>query len=715
MEQFANFLSEEWIYALGWTVIHSLWQAGLVAFVMALVLLKMQTKSAKWRYLMANLSLLTVFLLAAANFCRLYLNKASEVASISEGALVSAKSEWILFFSEPTWTEQFIAYFNEHLPIIVVVWLSGMAFFVLRLIGGYAYVQRLKTYQVQALPQRWQELLNDLTQRVSLNKNVRLLESMQVGVPMVIGFFKPVILMPVGAVNQLRPEEVEAILAHELGHILRHDFLLNIIQSIIETLFYFNPAVWWISANIRTERENCCDDIAIQICGSSLSYVKALVRLQEMNHRAPALAMLFPGKKNQLLNRARRLLNQPQNRSNIMEKLTATLMLLAAVVLLSISSGNSKGNKLFFDQGPSALVETDTMPPAPPAPPTPPVPPTPPEAPAVPEPPVPPVPPTTVEPPVPPAPPAPPQKRVIKTQKGKKGETIILIEEPGEEPITIELLNEEGELMINDQKIDLSEEQVMIIDSQKEGHAFPFFWKSEENPSILFYPERENAFFFDEQKLDLKELEKLDKFKLAGGENLWIAAKGPELQHQAEFFELSKERERRLEELRMQKRRLREEVEKAAFELQKAGDKLDSARKKQLERQLKEMERELESRKWELHNPNIFQSDLEHIIIEDVNGEGARILFPDVVGFELKDAFPHQWNNQAGDIVHAQLISDGFVRPGEDYSFVISKKRLKINGKKQPEAMLKKYTVLVESILGRKLSKKGSFALNSKS
>jgi beta-lactamase regulating signal transducer with metallopeptidase domain len=621
MEQFANFLSEEWIYALGWTVLHSLWQAGLVAFVMALVLLKMQDKAAKGRYLIANLSLLMVLFLSIGNFFRLYQTKVSEAISAVNNTGSRTTSEWASFFYEPGWTERFIAYFNEHLPIIVLVWLSGMAFFVLRLIGGYAYVQRMKTHRVRALPQRWQELLNDLAHRVSLNKKVRILESMQVGVPMVIGFVKPVILMPVGAVNQLQPKEVEAILAHELAHILRHDFLLNILQSIIETLFYFNPAVWWISANIRAERENCCDDLAIQICGSSLSYVKALVRLQEMNHRAPALAMLFPGKKNQLLNRARRLLNQPQNRSNIMEKLTATLMLLAAVVLLSISSGNSKGNPLFFDQEPSVLAK-DTLPPGPPAPPAPPV------APVSPEPP--PVPPAVEEPPMPPAPPVPPQQRVIKTQQDENGKTIILIEEPGEEPITIELSEGEGELMINDQKIDLREEQVMIIQSQQENHAFPFFRQSEEKPSVLFFPDgkKDKVFFSDEQKLRLEELEKQGILKLEEGERSWIEAQDFPLKGQVEILRLSKDRKRLQEELKME--HLRKELQNAARELQHAGDQLDAAQKKQLMAKLKAMERELEARKRELQNPYFFQPGLKHLVIGDVNGKGPRLIAPAV-------------------------------------------------------------------------------------
>ena len=146
-----------------------------------------------------------------------------------------------------------------------------------------------------------------------MKKTVRFVESGLAKTPMVIGYLKPIILFPLGTVNQLTQQEVEAVLAHELAHIYRNDYLLNIIQSFIEIIFYYHPAVWWISANIRTERENCCDDIAVKICGSSITYVKALVILDEIQP-TPNLAMLFSSdSKNQLLNRVKRILNQPQN------------------------------------------------------------------------------------------------------------------------------------------------------------------------------------------------------------------------------------------------------------------------------------------------------------------------------------------------------------------------------------------------------------------
>jgi hypothetical protein len=173
---------------------------------------------------------------------------------------------------------------------------------------------------------------------------------------MVIGHLKPVILFPIGAINRLNPNEVEAILAHELAHVMRNDYALNIIQSVIEALFYFHPAVWWISAQIRAERENCCDDVAIELCGNSMTYAKSLVSVQEMAYYSPQMAMAFAGKsgKNQLLMRVQRVLNQPQNKTNIREKLIATCLLVALMVGLAFG-----GNR--FDRRQNDLSNVDSM------------------------------------------------------------------------------------------------------------------------------------------------------------------------------------------------------------------------------------------------------------------------------------------------------------------------------------------------------------------
>ncbi|MEK7253672.1 MAG: M56 family metallopeptidase, partial [Bacteroidota bacterium] len=309
---------------------------------LAALLVGWQKKSAQMRYLASNVALGFTLLLAGITFILLY-NQAEigmepvTVIIAEDGEVLSE----IYLENEPGWLAQ---YFNDHLPLIVTAWLMGLVFFILKMFGGLIYIQRLKNQHLTPLAREWQEMLGGLAGELGWERHVKLAESALVRVPMVVGWLKPVILMPIGAVNNLSSEQVEAVLAHELAHISRHDYFLNLLQSLIEAMFYFNPAVWWISASIRTERENCCDDIAVKLCGNSLTYAKALVSLQEMHQAAPAFAMPFASSRNQLLHRIQRILQQPTHKSNVMEKLTATFLLAAAVVLLSVQANTPFGS-----------------------------------------------------------------------------------------------------------------------------------------------------------------------------------------------------------------------------------------------------------------------------------------------------------------------------------------------------------------------------------
>lgn len=335
------FISEELIHALGWTMLHSLWQAMAIALVLAALNLGLQRRSARIRYMAGNLALLFVLLLAGFTFIDLYdqpaARSAEAVVVLISGAPDVIASEKSSFFQSVL--SQFEHYFNVHMPLIVTVWLLGVAVFTLRLLGGLAYLQHLRHRGVYPAPDAWRRRVQELSVELRISRPVRLLESMLVQVPMVVGYLKPVILLPVGTLNALAPEEVESILAHELAHIARRDYLLNLIQSLVEALFYFNPAVWWISHYIREEREHCCDDRAVAVCGDSLTYVRALVSVQERSQPAPRLAMALVGDRRRLLYRVQRLLQQPSPKRFFVERLVATVLLFVIVVVGTMAAG----------------------------------------------------------------------------------------------------------------------------------------------------------------------------------------------------------------------------------------------------------------------------------------------------------------------------------------------------------------------------------------
>ncbi len=342
--------------ALGWMVVHSLWQATLIAVLAGAALILLHRKTAKFRYLFANMALVAMLAAAIVTFGSYYQTarqpakvvflpdeKAEKTAIFSDQKIADVTAFENTYFDKNTVSWAGLSdYLNRNIYFIVLVWAMGAVLFMFRLLGGISYIYYLKNRLNFPADEFWQDMLDGLRRRAAVQKSVELVESALVRSPLVVGYLKPMILFPLGAINRLQAAEVEAILAHELAHVLRHDYVFNMLQSLVEALFYYHPAVWWLSAQVRTERENCCDDLAIELCGNSLTYAKSLVSIQEMAYFAPQMAMAFAGnnKKNQLLLRVQRILQSPQNRTNIMEKLVSTCLLLGVMVFLSFAGNH---------------------------------------------------------------------------------------------------------------------------------------------------------------------------------------------------------------------------------------------------------------------------------------------------------------------------------------------------------------------------------------
>ena len=337
MENINILFSSDITEALGWTVLHSLWQSGIIAALLLLSFVFLKKASAKVRYRLAGGAMLSVFLTSIATFFYFFnIEKTKEMSVIIIEKNAELATPVLINIPENTSSLGFFSnYFEQHLSLIVAIWLVGMGFFLLRLLGGFAYVHYLKNNKVKAVTNYWQQKGDALCEMIPVKKSVAILESTLVKMPMTIGYLKPVILLPIGLINHLSIEQTEAVLAHELAHIARKDYLFNILQSVMEVLFYFNPAVWLISAHIRRERENCCDDIAVRVCGSSLNYVKALVSVEEVSQRLPHLAMAFSNNKNHLLMRVQRILKQPQKKSRLGERLIAALCIMTTFTLFA--------------------------------------------------------------------------------------------------------------------------------------------------------------------------------------------------------------------------------------------------------------------------------------------------------------------------------------------------------------------------------------------
>ncbi|MDP3583143.1 MAG: M56 family metallopeptidase, partial [Ignavibacteria bacterium] len=177
----------------------------------------------------------------------------------------------------------------------------------------------------------------EIGKKLSIKKFVSVYETINVKVPLAIGYIKPIVLLPLGMISGLPYTQVEALIAHEFAHIKRYDFVINLIQTLVETIFFYHPAVWWISNQIREERENSCDDITVNVCGDSLAYSKALYNLLQIQHNHPELALAASGKVNQLLRRIKRM-NGEKSKFSYGGRFAAFMLVFAIVAAVLVFS-----------------------------------------------------------------------------------------------------------------------------------------------------------------------------------------------------------------------------------------------------------------------------------------------------------------------------------------------------------------------------------------
>jgi len=323
--------------AIGWALVHFVWQGTLIAVVTGLLLAALRRSAADVRYVVATIALTLMVTLPtvtavqawrAATVVRVAAPRAPENVSTSvalsaertvdalaipSAAAAPAASPRVGAVREPPLhlLDRTIRRVRVEpwIPALLFVWLCGVTVLTLRLASGWMWVQRTKSHRAVPAGRHWQDLATRLARRLHITRPIRLLESAVVEVPTVIGWLKPAVLLPTSALAGLTPHQMEAILAHELAHIRRHDYLVNLLQTLVETLLFYHPAVWWLSRRIRSERENCCDDLAVSLCGDPVTYASALADLEELRGAGRGLVLAASG--GSLLHRVRRLLGAP--------------------------------------------------------------------------------------------------------------------------------------------------------------------------------------------------------------------------------------------------------------------------------------------------------------------------------------------------------------------------------------------------------------------
>jgi beta-lactamase regulating signal transducer with metallopeptidase domain len=266
---------------LGWTLLHFLWQGAALGLLAWTALLLLRGASAKARYGLACACLLLMVAAPVATFLLLQPQALIPVSGPGSSLTPSLEPATVAALILPM-TQRLKVTLDPALPWLLGGWALGVLLLSARFLGSWVRVQRLRRRSAEPVPAEWHLVVSRLCRELKLSRTVRLLKSAAVEVPTALGWLRPLILLPACALTGLAPLQLEAILAHELAHIRRGDFLVNLLQSLVEVLLFYHPAVWWLSSRIRAERELCCDDVAAELCGDPLLLARALAELEAL-------------------------------------------------------------------------------------------------------------------------------------------------------------------------------------------------------------------------------------------------------------------------------------------------------------------------------------------------------------------------------------------------------------------------------------------------
>jgi len=332
-------IDHSWTSALSLTLLHTLWQAMFITTLAWLV--NRLLRDARHRYAV-SVSALMLILISSLSTLILYIGESQTVAYSLRNAIPSY---------DATTTQRSIyaivgTFVHQHQTWIALAYAVGVALFSARLIVSAGYLKFVRRQAVRL--ESWQGKLDELVKQWHVKKLVTVAESLYVRTPVVAGYLKPMILLPAGLISGFTSEQIELILLHELAHIRRHDYLINALQVFAETILFFNPLVWMISANIRHEREQCCDDLVMNQGYSASLYARTLLQIAESQVHSPsALALAITGNKNELLNRIKRMMEHNSKTATRAKFLPIALIVLGLVFAswLSIDKNENRGDE----------------------------------------------------------------------------------------------------------------------------------------------------------------------------------------------------------------------------------------------------------------------------------------------------------------------------------------------------------------------------------
>ena len=280
-----NWITPEFMQRLAGSLLHFLWQGVAIALLAMIALRLLSRRSAELRYTVSVVALLSMF---AAPLLTFVFYAETGAAALRLMKLTGDTLARSAFMTLPS------ASASAWIQWIVIAWFSGVIACSVRLAAGWGLSRELIRSSDPLVAGAAVQVFENIRESLVGSRVVRLLLSTRIDTPAVIGWLQPAILLPLSAITGLKDDQLRAVLAHELAHIRRHDFLINAMQRCVESVLFYHPAVWWLNKRIRAEREHCCDEIAVSVCGNALEYARALTLMEEWR-RAPVFALAANG------------------------------------------------------------------------------------------------------------------------------------------------------------------------------------------------------------------------------------------------------------------------------------------------------------------------------------------------------------------------------------------------------------------------------------
>ncbi|HEX6193189.1 MAG TPA: M56 family metallopeptidase [Chitinophagaceae bacterium] len=286
-----NIGQSNFLQSLGWAVLNSLWQMALLWVVYQLIVGINRKTSPTQKSVLASSLLLAGFGWFVYTFVSIYISQLSGDAIAAAG------------FSDVESNQQLNDWMSRTLPLASLLYLVLLVFPIVHFIRNYRYVQVIRNYGLSKADVEWRMFVRKVAAQLGITKPVQIWVSSLVTSPVTIGYLKPVILVPLAAINHLSTRQMEAVLLHELAHIRRYDYFINLLIKFIQSILYFNPFVKAFVSIVEREREKSCDEMVIQFEYDPHGYATALLTLQQADNFPKPLAVAASGKKNDLLHR----------------------------------------------------------------------------------------------------------------------------------------------------------------------------------------------------------------------------------------------------------------------------------------------------------------------------------------------------------------------------------------------------------------------------